>query len=83
MDMELNTPSLEILDPGFMEAINRSVPAPFLIKTYQLVDDPATDHIVSWSNDTQFVKIQAFLTTYIVCDMDVLWLTHLELMLIT
>ncbi|KAF3791953.1 Heat stress transcription factor B-4 [Nymphaea thermarum] len=27
------------------------VPAPFLIKTYQLVDDPSTDDIVSWGED--------------------------------
>ncbi|OMO98423.1 Heat shock factor (HSF)-type, DNA-binding protein [Corchorus capsularis] len=34
----------------------KSVPAPFLIKTYQLVDDPLTDHIVSWGEDeTSFV----------------------------
>ncbi|PNX79807.1 heat stress transcription factor b-4-like protein [Trifolium pratense] len=34
----------------------KSVPAPFLTKTYQLVDDPLTDHIVSWSDDeTTFV----------------------------
>ncbi|KAK7333897.1 hypothetical protein VNO80_30678 [Phaseolus coccineus] len=34
----------------------KSVPAPFLTKTYQLVDDPLTDHIVSWGeDDTTFV----------------------------
>ncbi|GMI68081.1 ARABIDOPSIS THALIANA HEAT SHOCK FACTOR 4, TL1-binding transcription factor 1, heat shock factor 4 [Hibiscus trionum] len=34
----------------------RSVPAPFLIKTYQLVDDPITDAVVSWNeNGTSFV----------------------------
>ncbi|KAE9603598.1 hypothetical protein Lal_00002188 [Lupinus albus] len=35
---------------------HKSVPAPFLAKTYQLVDDPTTDHIVSWGeDDTTFV----------------------------
>lgn len=29
----------------------KSVPAPFLTKTYQLVDDPRTNHIVSWGED--------------------------------
>ncbi|XP_015583337.2 heat stress transcription factor B-4 [Ricinus communis] len=34
----------------------KAVPAPFLTKTYQLVDDPLTDHIVSWGDDqTTFV----------------------------
>ncbi|OMO79251.1 Heat shock factor (HSF)-type, DNA-binding protein [Corchorus olitorius] len=34
----------------------KSVPAPFLTKTYQIVDDPVTDHIVSWGEDeTSFV----------------------------
>jgi heat shock transcription factor, other eukaryote len=34
----------------------KPVPAPFLTKTYQLVDDPCTDHIVSWGeDDTTFV----------------------------
>ncbi|KAK7291111.1 hypothetical protein RIF29_06007 [Crotalaria pallida] len=35
---------------------HKSVPAPFLTKTYQLVDDPNTNHIVSWGeDDTTFV----------------------------
>ncbi|XP_039049948.1 heat stress transcription factor B-4-like [Hibiscus syriacus] len=35
---------------------HKSVPAPFLTKTYQLVDDPTSDHIVSWGeDDTTFV----------------------------
>ncbi|XP_030975693.1 heat shock factor protein HSF24 [Quercus lobata] len=29
----------------------RSVPAPFLTKTYQLVDDPITDDVISWNED--------------------------------
>ncbi|KAK9692285.1 hypothetical protein RND81_09G253800 [Saponaria officinalis] len=34
----------------------KTVPAPFLTKTYQLVEDPRTDHIVSWGEDeTSFV----------------------------
>ncbi|KAF5792313.1 putative transcription factor HSF-type-DNA-binding family [Helianthus annuus] len=35
---------------------HKSMPAPFLTKTYQLVDDSTTDHIVSWGeDDTTFV----------------------------
>lgn len=34
----------------------RSVPAPFLTKTYQMVDDPSTDDVISWNeNGTAFV----------------------------
>lgn len=34
----------------------RTVPAPFLTKTYQLVDDPITDDVISWNeNGTTFV----------------------------
>ncbi|CAN4079659.1 unnamed protein product [Withania somnifera] len=34
----------------------RTAPAPFLLKTYQLVDDAATDDIISWNeNGTTFV----------------------------
>ncbi|XP_068662732.1 heat stress transcription factor B-4b-like [Aristolochia californica] len=30
---------------------HKAIPAPFLTKTYQLVDDPCSDHIVSWGED--------------------------------
>lgn len=29
----------------------RSLPTPFLTKTYQLVDDPSVDDLISWSED--------------------------------
>lgn len=43
-------------DMVFSVESQKPVPAPFLIKTYELVDDPRTDHIVSWGEDeTTFV----------------------------
>ncbi|XP_076888312.1 heat stress transcription factor B-4-like [Bidens hawaiensis] len=40
-------------DGGILLSLDshKAVPAPFLTKTYQLVDDPTTDHIVSWGED--------------------------------
>ncbi|KAL2630786.1 hypothetical protein R1flu_015472 [Riccia fluitans] len=41
---------------GFLSESHRSMPAPFLTKTYQLVDDPTTNDIVSWGeDDTTFI----------------------------
>lgn len=34
----------------------RSIPTPFLTKTYQLVDDPGVDKLISWNEDgTAFI----------------------------
>jgi heat shock transcription factor, other eukaryote len=30
---------------------HRTLPTPFLTKTYQLVDDPAVDDVISWNED--------------------------------
>ncbi|KAK7251273.1 hypothetical protein RIF29_34321 [Crotalaria pallida] len=36
--------------------LQRSLPTPFLTKTYQLVDDPSVDDLISWNEDgTSFV----------------------------
>ncbi|KAL3818095.1 hypothetical protein ACJIZ3_004000 [Penstemon smallii] len=38
----------------------RSIPTPFLMKTYQLVDDPSNDDLVSWNeNGTAFIVWRA------------------------
>ncbi|XP_062193996.1 heat stress transcription factor B-2c-like isoform X2 [Phragmites australis] len=38
--------------PAVPEAAGqRSLPTPFLTKTYQLVDDPAVDDVISWNED--------------------------------
>ncbi|KAJ7294744.1 hypothetical protein O6H91_Y236000 [Diphasiastrum complanatum] len=36
--------------PQPMDTLQSSAPPPFLTKTYDMVDDPATDEIVSWSS---------------------------------
>lgn len=36
--------------------LQRSIPTPFLTKTYQLVDDPSVDDLISWNEDgTSFI----------------------------
>lgn len=35
--------------PQPMEGLHDTGPPPFLTKTYEMVDDPGTNHIVSWS----------------------------------
>jgi len=37
--------------PAPASAGQRSVPTPFLTKTYQLVDDPVVDDVISWNDD--------------------------------
>lgn len=46
-------------DQLVVTASSKSSPSPFLLKTYMLVDDPATDEVVSWNSDgTGFVVWQ-------------------------
>ncbi|XP_056158695.1 heat stress transcription factor B-3 [Syzygium oleosum] len=42
-----------------LEYVRKSTPPPFLLKTYMLVEDPATDDVISWNADgTAFVVWQ-------------------------
>ncbi|XVF07204.1 hypothetical protein REPUB_Repub06bG0118600 [Reevesia pubescens] len=44
---------------GLLEYVRKSRPPPFLLKTYMLVEDPATDDVISWNADgTGFVVWQ-------------------------
>ncbi|XP_062003764.1 heat stress transcription factor B-3-like [Rosa rugosa] len=36
---------------GLLEYVRKSSPPPFLLKTYMLVEDPATDDVISWNED--------------------------------
>ncbi|KAA8517126.1 hypothetical protein F0562_017419 [Nyssa sinensis] len=46
-------------EKGLLEYVRKSSPPPFLLKTYMLVEDPATDEVVSWNADgTAFVVWQ-------------------------
>ncbi|KAL6004505.1 hypothetical protein ACLOJK_005058 [Asimina triloba] len=38
-------------EPTAADPSHRSLPTPFLTKTYQLVDDPAIDEVISWNDD--------------------------------
>ncbi|TKY53369.1 Heat stress transcription factor B-3 [Spatholobus suberectus] len=46
-------------DKGLLEYVRKFSPPPFLLKTYMLVEDPATNDVVSWNADgTTFVVLQ-------------------------
>ncbi|XP_031253499.1 heat stress transcription factor B-3 [Pistacia vera] len=48
-----------ISDKSLLEYVRKSSPPPFLLKTYMLIEDPATDDVVSWNGDgTGFVVWQ-------------------------
>jgi len=44
---------------GLLESVRKFSTPPFLLKTYMLVEDPATNDVVSWNDDgTTFVVLQ-------------------------
>ncbi|KAK4432115.1 Heat stress transcription factor B-3 [Sesamum alatum] len=46
-------------DRVLLEYVRKASPPPFLLKTYMLVEDPATDGVISWNDDgTAFVVWQ-------------------------
>ena len=49
MVRESPPPPAETASPSLES--HRSLPTPFLVKTYQLVDDPNIDDIISWNED--------------------------------
>nr|QTJ02273.1 HF type transcription factor [Catharanthus roseus] len=49
----------EISERSLLEYVRKSSPPPFLLKTYMLVEDPASDEVISWNDDgTAFVVWQ-------------------------
>ncbi|XP_022759739.1 heat stress transcription factor A-7a-like [Durio zibethinus] len=44
-----DVPSVVMAPPQPMEGLHDSGPPPFLAKTFDMVDDPSTNHIISWS----------------------------------
>lgn len=57
--MESTTNMISCCDKGLLEYVRKSTPPPFLLKTYMLIEDPATDSIISWNADgTGFVVWQ-------------------------
>ncbi|KAF5750228.1 Heat Stress Transcription Factor family protein [Tripterygium wilfordii] len=51
--------STECHEKGLLEYARKSTPPPFLLKTYMLVEDPASDEVISWNEEgTGFVVWQ-------------------------
>ncbi|XP_014511403.1 heat stress transcription factor B-3-like [Vigna radiata var. radiata] len=49
----------EETEKGLLECVRKFSTAPFLLKTYMLVEDPTTNDVVSWNDDgTTFVVLQ-------------------------
>lgn len=44
-------PTISLPPPQPREGLHETGPPPFLVKTYEIVDDPMTNHVVCWSGD--------------------------------